>query len=225
MTTRIPAALLARKSDQTIVAGWRDPAMQRISDALRSGLTWYVHGSLPLPEASRLVAKFQERFPPLLRDRRHAHRRKLASEPRYKLIVFANRSSDEALFWLMTDRPEDPRESWRDATGLDRLRCYDYEAIRLTRQGAATPAWSWAMTADRFDRLKTEIKDAIRRGAPAIAIGLGEEARTWAGFAGVREQHAALRKIYLHEWARKFRSQSEPPPWPRLRYVQRLRTR
>ena len=199
--------------------------MQRISDALRSGLTWYVNGTCPLPVAWKLVTKLQEKFPPLMRDRRHAHRQKLAGEPRYKLVVFANRSSDEALFWLFTDCPEDPRETWHDAAGKARLRCYDYEAVRRTRSDADEPAWTWQLTAEHFDRLKNELKNAIRQGSTELAIGLGDEARTWAGFAGVREQHAALRKIYAHEWARKFRSSAVAPPWPRLRYVQRLRTR
>lgn len=223
MSERIPSALLNRRTDQTVVAGWRDPAMQRVSDALRSGLTWYVQGSLPLPDAGRLMAKFQERFPALTRDRKHAHRQKLAGEPRYKLVVFANRSSDEALFWLLTDRPDDPREKWLDAT-RSRLRCYEYEAVQRTRAGAETPAWSWAFAADHFKRLKDEIASSIRRGTkPCTAVGMGQEARTWAGFSGVRAQHAQLAKVYRHEWSRKHGT--EPEPWPRLRYVQRLRTR
>lgn len=224
MIERIPAALLARKADQTIVAGWRDPAMQRVCDALRAGLTSYVHGRIELPQAWRLVAKFQDRFLALTRDRRHAHRQKLAGLPRYKLIVFANRASAEALFWLLTDRPEDPREHWL-AAGADRLSCYNYEAVRKTRSQSPVPAWTWQMTGEHFSRLKAEIKSSIRRGNPEIAAGLGQEARTWPGFAGVRSQRAALQKVYENEWKAKFGEASSPPPWPRLRYVQRLKTR
>lgn len=225
MTDRIPAALLSRRCDQTVVAGWRDPAMQRISDALLSGLSWYVPGRLALEKAARLVTKMQAHFPQLTRDRRHAHRQKLAGEPRYKLVVFANRPGGEALFWLLTDRPADPREKWRHAVGAERLTCYDYEAVRHTRGNSDSPAWTWQLRPERFKKLKDEITSSVRRATkPCTAASVGLEARTWAGFAGVRKQHAQLERIYRHEWKRKH-GNTEPEPWPRLGYVQRLKTR
>lgn len=226
MVERISASLLSRRTDQTIVAGWRDPAMQRVTDTLRSGLTWYVHGRLPLRDATRLVAKFQERFPQLKRDRRHAHRQKLAGAPRYKLITFANRQSLELLFWLLTDRPTNPREKWQDATGADRVPCYQYEAVQHTREGFGEPAWSWGMTVEHFDRIKAELRIAIRENLSHEAKRIGDDsAKWWPGFGVVRQQRKVLHTIYRHEWKRKFRSSSEPPAWPRLSYVDRLPTR
>lgn len=222
---RIPEALTTRRTDQTAVAGWRDPAMQRVSDALLVGLTWYVQGRLPLAEAWRLVAKFQERFPQLTRDRFHAHRRKAAGDPRYKLVVFANRSSSEALFWLLTDRNEDPREKWLDATGVERPRCYEYEAVRRTRAGSGTAAWTWQLTSEHFAERKAELKQAIRGDRPEMVELLRDRTLTWAGFAGVRAQHAELGKVCRNEWVRRYRAGSPPPEWPKLRYVRRLRTR
>lgn len=221
MSERVPSSLLARRGGQIIVAGKRNPAMQRISDALRAGLTWYVQGDLPLTDAARLVSKFQEQFPPLTRDKRYASRRKMAGAPRYRLVVFANRPSAQALFWLMTDRPEDPREQWRDALG-DPTTCYQWEAVRRTRTGAAQPSWTWAATREHFREAKARIRKAIRQGRPEDAVAFGAESRTWPGFAGVREQRAALLRVYTAEWART--RADKPPPWPRLSYVQRLKT-
>lgn len=222
---RLPEALTDRRTEQTHVAGNRDPAMQRVSDALCAGLTWYVQGQLSLADAWRLVAKFQDGFPQLTRDRFHAHRCKAAGKPRYKLVVFANRSSSQALFWLLTDRPEDPREKWLDALGAKRLNCYEYEAVRRTRTGSDNPAWTWQLSPEHFKQLKDEIVLGIRRGTkPCTAARLGQKARTWAGFAGVRSQHAQLARIYHHEWKRKH-GNAEPEPWPRLGWVRRLRTR
>lgn len=224
---RIPAALLTRRTGQTIVCGWRDPALQRISDALRVGLIWYVSGRLPLVDAAQLVDKFRARWPALGRDRKFAHRLRLAGEPRYRLVVLANRARSEALFWLLTDRTDgenDSRESWQDATSnRTRLACYQWEAVRMPRIGAVAPSWTWSMTSAAFAIAKNEIRDAIRSRRAAQATAYGCEAATWPGFAGVRRQHAALAKIYAGEW-RRIRS-DDPPLWPRLRYVQRLPTR
>lgn len=224
MTERIPAALLATRTDQTVVAGWRDPTLQRISDALRAGLTWYVSGSIKLAEASRVVRKLQAAFPQLTRDKRHSSRQGLAGLPRYKLIVFANRSAGEALFWLMTSQPIDTREKWRDATASrTRLTCYQWEAVQQTKAGASAPVWTWAMSSESLARIKDEIRDAIRHGRPTQAVALGNESATWPGFAAVRIQRTALAHLFAGEWTRTRRD--DPPKWPRLRYVQRLKTR
>lgn len=224
MTQRLPAELIARRSGQTLIAGWRDPALQRISDALRSGLTWYTSGSLALTKASSLVAKLQSAFPELTKNRQHSSRLKTAGKPRYKLVVFANRSEGTALFWLLTDQPTDLREQWLDATdAASRLRCYQWEAVRRTKPGGALPVWTWAMTSEALVSAKSELRRVIRNGLIDQAVVWGQASATWPGFSAVRRQRVALANFYAREW-RRSRS-DEPPAWPRLRYVQRLRTR
>jgi len=218
---RVPAALLAHRGGQIIIAGKRDPAMQRISDALGAGLTWFVQGRTGLQNGAELVDKFRTRLPQLTRDRRHAHRQKLAGKPRYRLIVFANRPQSEILFWLLTDQAEHASEKWVDSS-RDKLTFYQWEAVRHTREGASKPAWTWAMSTDKFANLKREIVDAIRRGPAERAAALGRESRTWPGFARVRAQREQLRRVYEWEWQRK---RSDPaPPWPGQRFLQRVRT-
>ena len=224
MIERLPADLIARRSGQTLIAGWRDPALQRISDALGSGLTSYTSGALPLGKACRLVAKLQTAFPDLTRDRKHAWRLKQAGKPRYKLVVFANRSGKTALFWLLTDQPTDLREQWLDATdAVSRLSCYQWEAVRRTKPGAALPVWTWAMAAEAFKSAKAELKSYVRSGQLDDVAAMGKWSATWPGFSAVRRQRQALAHVYAGEW-RRARSDA-PPAWPKLRYVQRLRTR
>lgn len=224
MLQRLSPELIARRSSQTVIAGWRDPVMQRISDALGSGLTWYTSGALTLDKAVRLVAKLQSVYPELSRDRSHAWRLKKAGKPRYKLIVFANRSGATALFWLMTDQPVDTREKWLDAANPDsRLSCYQWEAVRRTKPGAALPVWTWAMEASAFAAAKIEVKQMIRTGQLDRVAGIGTWSATWPGFSAIRRQRQALAYVYAGEWRRA--RKGDPPPWPKLRYVQRLRTR
>lgn len=224
MIERLPADLLALRSDQTVIAGWRDPALQRISDALRSGLTWYTSGSLALTKASRLVAKLQSAFPDLTRNRQHASRLKAAGKPRYKLVVFANRSGGTALFWLLTDQPTDLREQWLDATdAARRLSCYQWEAVRQTKPGVALPVWTWAMAAEAFESAKAEVRSHVRSGQLDQVAAIGKWSASWPGFSAVRRQRQALAHVYAGEWRRAGRA--DAPPWPKLRYVQRLRTR
>jgi len=213
--------LLALRGGQTIIAGKRDPAMQRISDALGAGLTWYVQGRTGLQNGAELVRKFRTRLLQLTRDRRHAHRQKLAGKPRYRLIVFANRAQSEVLFWLLTDQAEHPAEKWIDSS-REKLAFYQWEAIRHTRQGAANPAWTWAMSTRQFSKVKQEIVESIRRGPAERAVAVGQESRTWPGFARVRAQREELKRVYEWEWQRK---RSDPAPaWPGQRFLQRVRT-
>lgn len=224
MIQRLPPTLIALRTEQTVVAGWRNPALQRISDTLRSGLTWYTSGTLPLDKAAKLVAKLQSAFPELARNRNFASRLKAKGLPRYKLIMFANRPGDTALFWLFTDQPIDPRERWLDATSCEsRLTCYQWEAVRRTKKGVSTPVWTWAMTAEALLAAKKELRTVIRKGPVERAVAIGRESATWPGFSAVRRQRLALAYLYAGEW-RRFRK-GEPPVWPRLRFVQRLKTR
>lgn len=224
MIERLPADLIARRSGQTLIAGWRDPALQRISDALGSGLTWYTSGALTLSKACGLVAKLQTAFPELTRDRKHAWRLHKAGKPRYKLVVYANRSGAKALFWLMTDQPVDPREQWLDATSSDsRLKCYQWEAVRQTKPGVALPVWTWAMAAEAFESAKAEVRSYVRSGQLDQVAAIGKWSASWPGFSAVRRQRQALAHVYAGEWRRAGRA--DAPPWPKLRYVQRLRTR
>lgn len=227
MPTRLHPRLAALETNQTTVCTRLDAAMQRRTDALALGYVHHVGGTVPLSKAASLVDKLQARFPALKDNKNQAYYRKTKARPRHKLIAFANRSSAEFLFHLMTDLPQaDDRERWSDARNKrSRLCLYQYEALEVTKAGQAGTSWTWQMQRPYIEEFKALAKLSIRAKAPRPVLAVIEESRTWPGFFGVRTQRSALRASLTAEWIRSMPATEPPPEWPRLRYLQRLRTR
>jgi len=216
-------ALRQCAAPHTVICTGLAPTLQRITDALVGGYTHAVCGVVPLADAARVVHKLQVRYPVLTRDRRHAWRERQAGRPAHKLIAFANRGSGEMPFVLLTTAPDD-LERWRDVTTKDRPTIYQYEAVRRPREGQAAPAWTWQIGAGEMARYRAEMRELIRRRRIAGVLRFIQQTASWPGFAGVREQREALRKAVTGEWVRSM-PHTEPPPWPRLRYLRRIATR
>lgn len=227
MPARLPPSLAQLQSDQTVICAHFVPAMQRIADALRGGYVHHVSGSVALAQASRLVEKLQTRFPGLGQSKYVAYRNGRAGRARHKLIVFANRASSTAIFHLLTDRPqEEDRENWCDARRkASRLQLYQYEALQATKAGTSGTVWTWQIQRSVVDELKALARISIRAKKAVPVEVLIQESRTWPGFSGVRLQRVALASSITAEWRRTMPSNLPPPEWPRLRYVQRVRTR
>lgn len=225
MPTRLHSKLVALESEQTIICKMVVPAMQRITDALGNGQIYVVSGTVDLAEAARVITKLQGRFPGLTRNRKHAYRERMAGRPCYKLIAHANTAASQLQFWLMTNLPEaTDGERWIDACER-RPRCYQYEALRLTREGASEPAWTWQMTAEAFDQVRTIMLSQVTRQDDAGLESSIQMSRTWPGFHGIRKQRATLWATVNGHWKR-VRGDSIPvPEWPRLSYVRRVRSR
>ncbi|MEN1959088.1 hypothetical protein WCE41_01930 [Luteimonas sp. MJ246] len=219
--------LEALETNQTKVCAHLVPAMQRVTDALAHGYVHYVGGIVPLKTAPDLILKLQGRFPGLRDNKNQAHYKKTKGAPRHKLVAFANKSSSELWFYLLTDTPRDEdHERWCDARRkATRLELYQYQALQITKAGQPVTSWTWQLQRTVVEKLKGLSKISIRAKKPEAFLTLIQESRTWAGFAGVRNQRAGLRAALTEEWKRTMPSSTPPPEWPRLRYVQRVRTR
>ena len=227
MPVRLHSDLEALETSQTKICAHLVPAMQRLTDALAHGYTHYVAGSLPLKAAPNLILKLQCRFPGLQDNKNQAHYKKTKSVSRHKLVAFANTSSSVLVFHLLTDQPRaEDHERWCDARRkATRLALYQYQALQITKSGQPGTSWTWQLHREAVEGLKGLAKISIRAKQPKPVLALIKESQTWPGFAGVRQQRAGLRVAITEEWKRTMPLSSPPPEWPRLRYVQRVRTR
>lgn len=227
MPVRLHPELEALDTNQTKICAHLVPTMQRLTDALALGYVHYVGGTVPLRTAPDLVLKLQSRFCGLKDNKNQAYYKKTKAVPRHKLVAFANKSSAELVFHLLTDQPRDEdHERWCDARRkTTRLSLYQYQALEITKAGQPVTSWTWQLQRAVVEELKELAKISIRAKKPEAFLTLIQESRTWAGFAGVRNQRAGLRAALTDEWKRTMPSSTPPPEWPRLRYVQRVRTR
>lgn len=204
-------------------------AMQRITDALIGGHTWLITGTVAADKWPAVQAKFCDRYPTLKRNRGFVHRRKKAGDAAHRLVAFTPANDTRTTFYLLASAP-DEQEKWANATiAGSRPELWSYVAMRSTKAGQAKPSWTWRLRSDVFLAHKEKLTEVLKN-APFPQLGpalttIMEDAKKWPGFAGIRLQHAALRKQLTAEW-RRYRRGSEPcPEWDRLRYSQRVKTR
>lgn len=227
MPSRLPSALQTLESEQTLICAYLVPAMQRITDALRSGYVYYTSGEVDLTAAVSLITKLQGRFPGLSRSRKHAYRVRKAGGARYKLIAHWNGSAGFMRFLLFTDGPTPgDGETWADARWKQsRLTLYEYEALQMTKRGLSGPAWTWRIQRDVVDDYKRFARSCINSRRQDALEQMIQLTVTWPGFSGIRQQRASLKAAVDRDWRIAMPSGVLPPRWPRLRYVQRVRTR
>lgn len=227
MPSPVPSSLVALESEQTLICAYLVPAMQRMTDALRHGYVYYTSGEVDLRASTRVVTKLQGRFPGLSRNRKHAYRVRKAGGARYKLVAHWNKSAGFMRFVLFTDRPlPDDGEAWADARQKQsRLSLYEYEALQMTKPGLSGSAWTWQMQRTVVDEYKRFARSCINFRRPEALSRMIQLTVTWPGFAGIRQQRAWLKTAVERDWRVAMPSGEPPPPWPRLRYVQRIRTR
>lgn len=225
MPAVVPPSIDSKSGDQLVICINLAPTLQRLSDCLQSGYT-HVAECQPVPHGKvrQLLEKWVTRYPILGRKKQAGTRAKQAGKPRYKVVVFWNRNQSHALMFLMTDRPEldEHRERWMAVAGQrgDRLRVYQYEAVRITKAGQDHLSWTWQIERDYYLRLQKLVQKLAHRGLRGRLESVEKMAQTWPGFHRVRRQHHALGQLMCSE-----RSGIDPPKWRALRYVQRLKTR
>lgn len=227
MPSRLPSSLQALESEQTLICAYLVPAMQRITDALRNGYVYYTSGEVDIATAVRLIAKLQGRFACLSRNRKYAYRVRKAGGARYKLVAHWNRSADFMRFVLFTDRPSPgDGETWADARRKQsRVALYEYEALQMTKRGLSGPAWTWQIQRGVVDDYRRFARSCINSRRQEALERMIQLTVTWPGFAGIRQQRASLKAAVDHDWRVAMPSNVPPPPWPRLRYVERIKTR
>lgn len=225
MNEALPRRNPATYTRQVIVCKSPTSAMQRITDATSAGFLWLVNGTVPAAKWQGVEAKFSARYPELDRDRFFVHRQRKAGQPVHRLVVFRPESDERVTFYLLATAP-DELETWLDATNKrTRPALWSYAAARLTKPGEPKPVWSWRIQAPEYIKLRDALIDRVRSHRDADLLAWIESTKKWPGFAAIRKQHKALGLLLAAEW-RRSRAAGEPvPEWPRLRYVQRVKTR
>lgn len=165
------------------------------------------------------------RYPALSLTRQQAWRarRNDGSLARVRLVALLSEKTVD--FLLLADRAFGHEETWLDARSSGARPClWAFEAIRQTSPGASSPVWTWRMKKDHFHRIESSIKGFVRRQEDGPLREFAESTKRWPGFSAVRRQHVSLGRLVAAEWRRSGRDMAEIPPWPRIRYVQRIKT-
>jgi len=168
-----------------------------------------------------MLTRFLIRYPELLRNKQFAYRHRRAGGITHKLIIYhPHGEKTRSIVILMASAP-DEHERWQDVRERKtRLKAYDYELVRVTKEGQKNPSWTWCIVGTKYDATADAIKIAIKFGNEAALKAIIEGTRKWAGFHEVRNQHYKLGLMMRKEWE-KSGSKADPPAWPRLPYVTR----
>jgi hypothetical protein len=197
--------------------------MQRISDLVRPGHSWYVQGRISFDKARTLVKKFEERYA-ISRTKLEASRARRVGLSSTRLLLLHQEGQTELDWILLHHRGDEPDadEKWRDAIS-DRINVTGYELVRLTKPAEPRPVWTWRYTRIRYDDLRNEFIECIRQRRQRDLEQLIHVTWRSPGFHGVREQVKKLRELIKAEWKRSRGSKEELPAIPeRIGYLRRL---
>jgi hypothetical protein len=197
--------------------------MQRIADLVRNGHNLYVQGVIPIEKAGFLAAKFEQRFQ-VERNKLEASRARKRGEHSARLLFWLQDDAEQ-VHWILLYCPGsviDETEKWRNALS-DRIQLTGYELVRLTREGADHPAWTWRYTRTRYEELREAVVQAIRRKRDDELRQLIHTLWRSPGFAGIRAQVKKVGDVIRAEWKRTRGKGDQMPEIPaRLGYVRRL---
>jgi hypothetical protein len=205
--------------------------MQRASDYVRAGLSYFCQGEIEAPKVARLAHKFARYYrTDLGGDRNQRARAKARGEGSAILLLYP--VSAGSLAWLLLVSPptlDHPAHRLEQlASAFDRrtrIRLRGYELVLRTRPGAERPALTWRYDKVSYELWRARIIEVVRRrDACAIRQAVWSLYRT-PGFAGSREQVGKLVTLLRAEARRRFGSRWRVGTPPRLHYVERVRTR
>jgi len=197
--------------------------MQRIADRVRGSDVQYIQGQMKLEKTPFLVDKLAKRYPlNLLKLTQVRHRKSGLGVYNWSGYF------DEAtgfVYWVLlyeAGNTIDNSEPWRNPK-LDPIKLTGYELVRLTREGANVPAWSWHYTSHQHRQLRDAIVTVIRGRRDNELHKLIHSIYRSPGFAGVRDQVKKMGVLIKSEWARS-RSRAEVmPEMPKqIGFVRRL---
>jgi len=180
-----------------------------------------------------------------------ARRRENGLTSHVLVVYWPPKSEQTGWFVLMASQPDDSGEQWRDARDRHNRLCIRAGWWELTKhtppklptpkedtnrpdftpkppqrpqlwsQTDGKPRWTWRMSKERRAKIEGEIKNAVAKGWTDWLAKFIAGARFWPGFAGIRQNHAAIGKFLTDRW-RRVRA-DDPPEWKRLPYVTRRR--
>ncbi|MDE2071754.1 MAG: hypothetical protein KGI70_03445, partial [Patescibacteria group bacterium] len=205
------------------------------ADYVRSGHARWTSGECPLEgaRAHALVQKFSALYR-IDATRGQRLRMKRSGVGSAHLLLYARRPEAGAkprtiLWFLLVSDGEHPAaalETLRDAHAPgERIRVDGYELVQLPRKDSATPAWTFRMTAERYQAWRERVVACARKPALRAEHDIARRLYSVPGFAGIRSQVGFLVGLWRKEWKRRRAAADAFPPLPRqLRYVQRLKS-
>ena len=199
--------------------------MQAVGDRVRLGYRHYCTGTVSAERASSWAHKASRYYAVDLDRNRRARAKKRGDGCAYLLF---HEIEPGLLIWVLLvspgDHPAHELEQLRDALEpAQRLQLFGYEFVRLTKEDLDRPVWTWRMSSETYEALRTNIIDTVRRGDTRAVRQLTMSLYRSVGFRGVRSQVGKAVALLRGEWKR--RRGTEPlPRLPRLLpFVQRLR--
>ena len=210
----------------------RPAFMQRIADYVRSGHHRWTSGEVPLDRAHALAQKFAALYR-VDATRGQRQRMKRAGIGSAHLLLYARRPEAGAkprtiLWFLLVSDGEHPAahsETLRDAHAHgERIRLDGYELVQLPRKDSDVPAWTWRMTAERYQSWREKVVECARKPALRAEHDITKKLYSVPGFAGIRSQVGFIVGLWRREWKRRRVASDAFPKLPPLRYVQRLKS-
>jgi len=196
-------------------------AMQAIIDAARVHRYYVQAEDLRIDKLLRVLRKFKERYPDLLRDRFHAHRLRNLGKASHYLVILRPHAGRSGGFWLFSSAP-DEIEKWLDITDRhNRLAIYWWELVRHTRKGSAAPSWTYRMQAEVKERLTKQIAEAVAKKWDDWLKRFLSSSAHWPGFGGIRKDRRELVRHARARWNRVRRASEDMPPVPTHYYTRR----
>jgi hypothetical protein len=148
--------------------------------------------------------------------------------------MHSRRSQDSAklrtiLWLLLVSDGEHPaavvEKLWDAHAPGERIRLDGYELVQLPRKDSAKPAWTWRMTADKYQAWRERVIEGARKPALRAERDITQRLYSVPGFAGIRSQVGFIVGLWRKEWKRRRAANDAFPQLPKqLRYAQRLRT-
>lgn len=200
--------------------------MQRLSDYIRFGHSWYVTGQISIEKAGYFAGKLDSIYR-VGQTRLDAFRQRKEGKACFKLIMFySNNDQENVRWWLLRSPGEAPtdatKEKWTSVLE-HRLQLDGYELVRLPRQGKSSSSWTWRYQAMRIQAIRDSVLMAIRSKDDLALQQLIYSSWRTPGFSGAREQVKKLKALIISEWKRTRHSREGMPHIPsRIGYVQRL---
>lgn len=209
---------------QHVVIIHRLSLLQRAADLVRTG---HYHHAVGVVDADKAMAwaRKAERYYAVLLDRNRRSRAKARGEGSAYLLF--HEIEARRLLWVLLvsdgDHPAHRLERLRHALEAEqRLELFGYELVRLTKDGSERPVWTWRMSAESYEALRTRVIDTVRRGDAHTMRQLIVSLYRSAGFRGVRSQVGKTVALLRAEWKRRRGAESLPRLPKLLPYVQRL---
>lgn len=178
------------------------------TDAMRQILKLLQHNQ------AYINGKFSLRFAPVIAAKHEAYGAFVDDVSRYRwkkngiASVRAVYLIDEgrAFYWLFVSEGQGlvgEIEEMKETTNKHtRVEFAGYEAVRMPRKGEDGSPWTWQLTAERYQRLKDDIQEAIRTKDYEAMHQWMHSLRRAPSFAGVRRQAYALAKGAEADWKR-----------------------